>query len=245
MSTQDRAIPPTAHNQTRQEHHLDKQQNGGHADTRAHAPTKDIQLTVPRNPTHTHYVRWLLTIESPSGSKWPSKLQPLSGSKWHVWVDNKTTIHDIKDAMCRTTAQISPNNIDIAIVMVRPGAPLTVGFKLMTDSTEARDFDLTPQNTMIMLFKKQGSNRGNNPETTANTDQIIPETNLSETTSRVEYEIEEDTQQATLQKLETQRRHKKKENKHGNKTRNNENAKRNKKNRNDQKRKTRKRRRSL
>jgi len=113
MSTQDRAIPPTAHNRTRQENHLDKQQNGGHANTRAHATAKDIQLPLPRNPTHTHYVRWLLTIESPSGSKWPSKLQPLSGSKWHVWVDNKTTIQDIKDAMCRTTPHLSPNTIDM------------------------------------------------------------------------------------------------------------------------------------
>jgi hypothetical protein len=130
--------------------------------------------------------------------------------------------------MCRTTPHLSPNNIDNAIAIVRPGAPPTDGFKLMTDSTEARDFDLTSQNTMIMLFHIRRSSRENNPETTANTDpKIIPVTTLSKTTSRVEYEIEEDTQQATLQKLETQRRHKKKENKHGNKTRNNENAKRN------------------
>jgi hypothetical protein len=231
MSTQDRAIPPTpntSNNQTRQEDHLGKQQNGGHADTCAHVPPKDIQSKLPRNPTHTDSVRWPLTIEAPSGSKWPPKLQSLTGSKWHVWVDNKTTIRAIKDAMCRTTPHLSPNNIDNAIAIVRPGAPPTDGFKLMTDSTEARDFDLTSQNTMIMLFHIRRSSRENNPETTANTDpKIIPVTTLSKTTSRVEYEIEEDTQQATLQKLETQRRHKKKENKHGNKTRNNENAKRN------------------
>ncbi len=100
-----------------------------------------------------------------------------------MWVHNKTTIRAIKDAMCRTTPHLSPNNIDIAIANVRPGAPLTDGFKLMADSTEARDFDLTYHNTMIMLFRLRGPSTGNNPEAPASTDPtMIPVTNLFETT---------------------------------------------------------------
>ncbi len=212
MSTQDSAIPPTpntSNNRACREDHLGQQQDGGHADTCAHVPPKDVQSKLPRNPTHGDSDRWPLAIQSLTGNKWPPKIQSLTGSKWHVWVHNATTIRAIKDAMCRTTPNLSPDNIDIAMANVRPGAKLTDGFKLMADSTEARDFDLTYQNTMIMLFRPRGASRGSNSETPASIDPTMnPVTNLFETTGLVEYEIEEDTQQVTNQKLETQRRHK-------------------------------------
>ncbi len=71
MSTQDRAIPPIPNNRSRQEDHLGKQQNGGHADTCAHAPPKDIQSKLPRHPTLTDSVRWPLTIQKQKATKAP------------------------------------------------------------------------------------------------------------------------------------------------------------------------------